>query len=60
MWGWEDTRQTEQRRNSKLIIIGDDREEHLQATAREAFESCGVTVIPYSELGERPPVELAA
>lgn len=60
MWGWEDTRQTEQRRNSKLIIIGDDREERLQATAREAFESCGVTVIPYSELGERAPVELAA
>lgn len=60
MWDWEDTRRAAERADSKLIVIGDDREDPLQATAFEAFTNCGVTVIPYSELPSRAQQELAA
>lgn len=60
MWDWEDTRRATERKDSKLIVIGDDREEPLQSAAFEAFENCGVTVIPFSKLPERAEQELAA
>jgi hypothetical protein len=60
MWDWEDTRRAAERRDSKLIVIGDDREGPLQSMAFEAFMNCGVTVIPYSELPARAEHELAA
>lgn len=60
MWDWEDTRKAPERRDSKLIVIGDDREGPLQSTAFDAFKNCGVTVIPYSQLPARAPQELAA
>lgn len=60
MWGWEDTRKAAERRDSKLIVIGDDRESPLQEAALHAFTNCGVTVIPYSELPSRAQTELAA
>ncbi|PJM79970.1 DUF1829 domain-containing protein [Bifidobacterium scaligerum] len=60
MFGWNDTKQAPQRRESKLIVIGDDRETPLQEGAVHAFMNYGVTVIRYSELGERAPIELAA
>lgn len=60
MWGWEDTRRAKERAEAKLVVIGDDREAPLQSVAMEAFVNCGVTVIPYSQLAERAPQELAA
>ena len=60
MWGWEDTRKTKERADARLVVIGDDREGPLQDGALEAFANCGANVIPYSQLAERAPQELAA
>ena len=60
MFGWDDTKKDPKRRDSRLIVIGDDRQTPLQRGALTAFRNYGVTVIPYSKLEERAPVELAA
>lgn len=60
MWAWDDTRKARERADSKLVVIGDDRERPLQKAALEAFLNCGVNVIPYSELNRRAPLELAS
>lgn len=60
MFAWDDTKKDPKRRDSKLIVIGDDRQTPLQRGALTAFANYGVTVIPYSELDERAPIELAA
>lgn len=60
MWSWDDTRRATTRSDAKLIVIGNDRDKPLQTTAVEAFENYGVTVIPWSQLKERAPQELAA
>ena len=56
----DDTKKDPKRRDSRLIVIGDDRQTPLQRGALTAFRNYGVTVIPYSKLEERAPVELAA
>ena len=60
MFGWDDTKKDPKRRDSRLIVIGDDRQTPLQRGALTAFRNYGVTVIPCSKLEERAPVELAA
>ena len=60
MFGWDDTKKDPKRRDSRLIVIGDDRQTPLQRGALTAFRNYGVTVIPYSKLEERAPVEFAA
>lgn len=53
MWSWQDTCKAKEREGSKLFVIGDDRDHPLQTAALEAFENCGVEVIPFSNLEER-------
>jgi hypothetical protein len=60
MFGWNDTRKAPERTDSKLIIIGDDREGPLQDSAVQALDNYGVPVIPYSELPRRALIDLAA
>ncbi|PLS26038.1 DUF1829 domain-containing protein [Bifidobacterium parmae] len=60
MFGWNDTMRDPQRQDSKLIVIGDDRNGDLGDGAVQAFRNYGVSVIAYSELRERAPIELAA
>ena len=55
MFGWDDTKKDPKRRDSRLIVIGDDRQTPLQRGALTAFRNYGVTVIPYSKLEERAP-----
>ncbi len=52
IWSWQDTREAPNRKNSEMIVIGDDRKKPLQKEALYAFESYGVEVIPFTRLPE--------
>lgn len=51
MFGWDDTKKDPKRRDSRLIVIGDDRQTPLQRGALTAFRNYGVTVIPLLQIG---------
>ena len=42
MFGWDDTKKDPKRRDSRLIVIGDDRQTPLQRGALTAFRNYGV------------------
>ena len=56
MFGWDDTKKDPKRRDSRLIVIGDDRQTPLQRGALTAFRNYGVPLSPTPN----SPVELAA
>lgn len=60
MFAWDDTKKDPKRKDSQLIVIGDDRQSPLQRGALTAFHNYGVTVIPYSRLDQQAPIALAA
>ncbi|MDO5688429.1 MAG: DUF1829 domain-containing protein [Pseudoscardovia radai] len=60
MFGWDDTSRAPEREESRLVVIGDDRDGTLPAAALSAFDAYGVDVIPWSQLADRAPQELAA
>ncbi|MED9915709.1 MAG: DUF1829 domain-containing protein [Bifidobacterium adolescentis] len=46
MFGWDDTKKDPKRRDSRLIVIGDDRQTPLQRGALTAFRNYGVPLSP--------------
>lgn len=60
MFGWDDTKKDPKRRDSRLIVIGDDRQTPVAARRAHRVPQLRCAVIPYSKLEERAPVELAA
>lgn len=46
MFGWDDTKKDSKRRDSRLIVIGDDRQTPLQRGALTAFRNYGVPLSP--------------
>ena len=54
MFGWDDTKKIP-RRDSRLIVIGDDRQTLLQRGAPTAFRNYGCDRHPLPKLEERAP-----
>lgn len=50
MFGWDDTKKDPKRRDSRLIVIGDDRQTPLQRGALTAFRNYGVP-LPLLQIG---------
>lgn len=50
MFGWDDTKKDPKRRDSRLIVIGDDRQTPLQRGALTAFRNYGV-LYPLLQIG---------
>lgn len=59
IFGWTGTEQASKRTESKLIMIGDDREHALRDSPVQALTSYDIRVIPFSELPNRASAELA-
>ena len=60
IFAWTDTEKAPERKGSRLVIIADDRERRLRDDPVAALDSYGIPVIPFSQLPERAPIELAA